>query len=57
MHASEHAIINDLLAEHALGTAATAEDQLAAAWRREADRLRHETPRTWHSSTRIARSA
>jgi hypothetical protein len=44
MHASEHAIINDLLAEHAVSTATTAEDQLVASWRRDVDRLRHETP-------------
>jgi hypothetical protein len=46
MEAREHAVISDLLAEHARARAITAEDRLAADWDREANRRRHETTRT-----------
>lgn len=45
MDAREHAVISDLLAEHARDRAITAEDELAADWDRETDRHRHETTR------------
>jgi hypothetical protein len=44
VHRDEHTMINELLTEHALSTARTAEDELAASWRRHVDRLRHEAP-------------
>lgn len=45
MDAREHAVISDLLAEHARDRAITAEDELAVDWDRETDRRRHETTR------------
>ena len=45
MDAREHAVISDLIADDAARNAVTAEDELAADWRRETDRRRHESPR------------
>lgn len=49
---TEFSALHDWLAEDALASARTAEDELAIDWRRHCDRLRHEHPRSRTASSR-----